>query len=97
MFRHVAMFTWKPEMTGDQKQAFADDLRKLPSEISEVKAYHFGPDAGLHHANFDFAVVADFDSQDGYLVYRDHPAHRAVVERYVVPMAAQRAAIQYEC
>jgi hypothetical protein len=42
-------------------------------------------------------VVADFDDAGGYLVYRDHPAHRAVVEQYVTPIVAERAAVQYEC
>jgi hypothetical protein len=96
MFRHVALFTWKPETAEEQKRALAGELGKLPSQISEVKAYHFGPDAGLRAGNFDFAVAADFDDRDGYIVYRDHPAHRAVIDRYITPMAAQRAAVQYE-
>ena len=41
-------------------------------------------------------VVADFAGKDGYLAYRDHPAHRAVVEEFIAPIAAERAAIQYE-
>jgi Stress responsive A/B Barrel Domain len=97
MFRHVVLFSWKPEMTEEHKRALAGELGKLPSEIAELRAYHFGPDAGLRPGNFDFAVVADFDDRDGYAVYRDHPAHRAIVDRHVTPMAAQRAAVQYEC
>lgn len=96
MFRHVVLFSWKPEMTDEQKQELAEGLGKLPSQVSDLKDYHFGPDAGLRPGNFDFAVVADFDDRDGYLVYRDHPAHRALVDRYITPMAAQRAAVQYE-
>lgn len=96
MFRHVVLFAWKPEASEEDKQAFADELRKLPSEIGELRAYQVGADAGMRTGNFDFAVVADFDDRDGFIVYRDHPAHRAVVDRYVTPMAAQRAAVQYE-
>ena len=97
MFRHVVMFTWKPEAAEEQKQALAEELGELPSRISGLRALHAGPDAGLRSGNFDFAVVADFDDRDGYLVYRDHPAHRSIVDRYVTPMATQRAAVQYEC
>jgi hypothetical protein len=96
MFRHVVLFSWKPEAAEEDKQALADELRKLPGQIGELRGYHVGPDAGLRQGNFDFAVVADFDDRDGYIVYRDHPAHRAVVDKYVTPMAAQRAAVQYE-
>ena len=97
MFRHVVMFRWKPEAAEEQKQAMAGELRKLPAQISELKAYHVGPDAGLRAGNFDFVVVADFEDRDGYVAYRDHPAHRSIIDRYITPMAAERAAVQYEC
>jgi hypothetical protein len=95
MFRHVVLFTWTQEATPEQQQAVAAELRKLPAAIDELRAYHVGPDAGMNPANFDFAVVADFDDVDGYLVYRDHPAHRAIIEQCVQPIVATRAAVQY--
>jgi hypothetical protein len=45
---------------------------------------------------YEFAIVADFADRDGYLAYRDHPDHRAVVEQFIAPIVAERAAIQYE-
>lgn len=41
-------------------------------------------------------MVADFVDRDDYLVYRDHPVHRAVIDECVKPIVAKRAAIQYE-
>jgi Stress responsive A/B Barrel Domain len=96
MFRHVVLFTWKQDATREQQQALAAELRKLPAAIDVLRAYHVGPDAGVNTGNYDFAVVADFDDVDGYLVYRDHPAHQAVIEQYVQPIVASRAAVQYE-
>jgi Stress responsive A/B Barrel Domain len=95
MFRHVVLFTWTAEATDEQKQAVAAALATLPASIAEIRAFHYGPDAGLKPGNCDFAVVADFDDADGYLAYRDHPAHRDAVERFVNPIAASRAAVQY--
>ncbi len=46
--------------------------------------------------NFDFAVVADFDDAGSYLAYRDHPAHRAVIDERIRPIMAGRSAVQYE-
>jgi hypothetical protein len=40
--------------------------------------------------------VADFDDAGGYLAYRDHPAHRKVVEDYLSPIMASRASAQYQ-
>ena len=96
MIRHVVLFAWVPEATDQQKQRVADELRKLPPLMTGLRAYHFGPDAGIVDGNFDFAVVADFDDAQSYLAYRNHPAHRAAVDQVIGPIARQRAAIQYE-
>jgi hypothetical protein len=96
MFRHVVLFGWTQDATEAQQRAMADELRKLPAAIDSIRAYHVGPDAGLNSANLGFAVVAEFDDPGGYLTYRDHPAHRTVVEHYVNPIVARRAAVQYE-
>jgi Stress responsive A/B Barrel Domain len=96
MIRHVVVFAWVPEATDQQKQRVADELRKLPPLMTGLRAYHFGPDAGIIDGNFDFAVVADFDDAESYLAYRDHPAHRAAVDQVIRPIVRQRAAIQYE-
>ena len=96
MFRHVVLFTWTQDATEAQQHAMAGELRKLPDAVDSIRAYHLGPDAGVNPGNFDFAVVADFDDAGGYRTYRDHPAHRAVVEQYVNPIVSRRAAVQYE-
>jgi hypothetical protein len=41
-------------------------------------------------------VAADFDDPGGYLVCRDIPDHRQIIGRLIQPIAAQRAAVQYE-
>jgi hypothetical protein len=96
MIRHVVLFTWIPEATDRQKQQVAEELRALPPLMTGLRAYHFGPDAGIVDGNFDFAVVVDFDDAESYLAYRHHPAHRAVVDQVINPIVRQRASIQYE-
>jgi hypothetical protein len=96
MFRHVVLFSWTQDATEAQQLAMADELRKLPAAVDTIRAYKVGPDAGVDPGNFDFAVVAEFDDADGYRTYRDHPAHRTVVEQYVNPIVARRAGVQFE-
>ena len=96
MFRHVVMFTWIAGTTEEQKAEVASELGKLPGTIPEIRGYAIGPDAGINPGNHEFVVVADFDSAEDYLVYRDHPVHRDVVERAIRPIMASRAAVQYE-
>jgi hypothetical protein len=96
MIRHVAVFTWTPEATDEQKQQVAKELMTLPPLLSGLRAFHVGPDAGIIEGNFDFAVVADFDDAESYLGYRHHPAHRAIIEQVTSPITRERATIQYE-
>ncbi len=96
MLRHVVLFTWAPGTTPDQIAAVTDGLRALPAVIPEVRGYRVGEDIGVSDGNHDFAVVADFDSVAGFVAYRDHPAHQAVVVERIRPILAERAAVQYE-
>ncbi len=95
MFRHVVLFTFTPEATREQQEDMARQLRTLPGTIEQIKAYDVGLDAEMNPGNFQFAVVADFDSVEDYLVYRDHPVHRDIIGKYVTPIVDQRAAVQY--
>jgi hypothetical protein len=96
MFRHVSLLMFTPQTTQEQQQELGRQLRTLPGAIEEIRDYHVGPDAGLNPGNYQFAIVADFASVDDYLVYRDHPVHQELIEKYVQPIVASRAAVQHE-
>ena len=96
MIRHVVVFGWKPEATPEQVEQIATELRKLPARIPAIKAYACGSDAGITQGNSDFAVTADFDDEAGFVSYRDHPDHRAIIQTYITPITAHRAATQFE-
>ncbi|MDR8415036.1 Dabb family protein [Nonomuraea sp. 3-1Str] len=94
MIRHVVLFTWTDDASDEQKARVAAELEKLPAAIPQIRAYAFGPDAGINHGNHDFAVVADFDDLDDYVIYRDDPGHQALIAEYIKPILASRAAVQ---
>lgn len=96
MLRHVVVFRWTPETTDEDVAAIEDGLAGLPAAIPELVDYRFGRDAGINEGNVDFAVVADCASIDDYVVYRDHPQHRAVIRERIAAHIAERAAVQYE-
>lgn len=93
-FRHVVMFRWNDAADEAGRQGVVDALRGLPAQIPEILEYRVGPDAGLAEDNWDVVVVADFADQADYEVYRDHPAHLAVIVDRIRPLVAQRAAVQ---
>ncbi|MEU0520981.1 Dabb family protein [Streptosporangium sp. NPDC006007] len=97
MFRHVVLFTWAEEATDEQRATVATELGGLPGIIPEIRAYTIGADAAVNPGNHEFAVVADFDTVEDYLAYRDHPAHQAVIAEHIKPILASRAAVQFAC
>lgn len=96
MIRHIVVFSWTAEATPEQKERVAAELRGLRPLMSGVCSYSVGADAGLVPGNADFAVVGDFEDAASYLAYREHPAHRAVIEQTIQPIVATRHTIQYE-
>ena len=96
MLRHVVLFRWSESTSDADVAAIADGLATLPAAIPEIDTYRFGRDAGINEGAYDFVVVADFESVDGYLAYRDHPTHKAVLAERIAPHIAERAFIQYE-
>ena len=96
VFRHVVLFRWSPEATSEARQSVTTALRGLPDAIPSIRAYHLGDDAGVSDGNFDFVVLADFDDVSGYLAYRDHPLHQAVIAERIAPIVAERCALQFE-
>ncbi len=94
MLRHIALFRWKAGTTGAQIDAIEQGLATLPDTVPQLRAYAFGRDAGLREGNADFAVVADFDNEDDWRAYTDHPEHRRVIEELIAPVTEVRTAVQ---
>ena len=60
----------------------------LPPLIPELRDYRVGPDLGIDPGNATFVVIGDFDDEDGYRTYRDHPEHVAVAREHILPILA---------
>ena len=97
MFRHVVMFRWADGVDDAHVAEVARRLDELPEAISAIRSYRHGTDAGVNDGNFDYVVVADFDSADDYVAYRDHPEHRAFIADLIAGRIDERAAVQYHC
>ncbi len=96
MLRHIVLLAWKREATPEQKAEAAAQLASLPSLVPTIRAFASGADVGIRAENYDFAVTADFDDVAGYLAYRDDPRHQEIVAKYIAPIRAAGAAVQYE-
>jgi hypothetical protein len=95
--RHVVCFRFHPETTEAQVDAMAAGLRALTEIIPEIADYRIGPDLGIDDGTWDFTIVAEFATTEDYLVYRDHPVHQERIRTLVLPITADRVAVQYAC
>ncbi|HEY0388891.1 MAG TPA: Dabb family protein [Gaiellales bacterium] len=93
MLRHIAVFRWKAGTTDEQVAAIEQALGALREGLPTLRAYAFGRDLGLR-GNADFAVVADFDDEQGWRAYADDPEHRRVIEELIAPVTDDRSAVQ---
>jgi hypothetical protein len=94
-FRHVVMFKWNEGLGDEHVQRVRDGLDALPPVIAQIRSYVHGPDLGVTAGNFDYVLVADFDSEEDFLVYRHHPVHQQFIDDVITANTAQRAGVQY--
>jgi len=95
MIRHVVMFRFTPDVDAAHIAALSAAFDALPALIRELRSYRHGPDLGRSDGNFDYVVVADFDTFDDFLTYRAHPDHQALIRGHLDGHVAERAAVQY--
>jgi hypothetical protein len=94
--RHVVLFRFVDGVTPDQVAAIEEGLAALPGRIPQIRSYRFGRDLGLNNRNAGFGLVAEFDSVDDFVTYRDHPDHQAFIARCIEPAVAERVGVQME-
>jgi hypothetical protein len=93
--RHVVMFKWEEDLDHTFVDRVREGLNSMPVEIEQIRGYAHGTDIGIAEGNFDYVLVADFDSVDGYRIYRDHPHHVLFIEEVIKGNLANRASVQY--
>ena len=96
MIRHIALLTFTPDTTDAQIDALEQALSGLPARLPKLRSYTFGRDAGINPGQASFAVVAELDTVDDYLEYRDDVEHRRIIAELITPILAARTAAQYE-
>ncbi|MGN8026779.1 Dabb family protein [Microbacterium sp. 22242] len=96
--RHVV--SWKmaaedPAVRAEHAAGVASRLAALVGVVPEIRALSTGVNTAYPDANWDVALVADFDDVDGLEAYQVHPAHQDVVA-YVRSVVGARTAVDFE-
>jgi stress responsive alpha/beta barrel protein len=94
MIRHVVLLKWLPGTPDEQIAEMAAGFDTLGT-IATVRTVRHGPDLAVGNARYDYAIVADFDDMDGYLVYNKDEGH-ADLRRRMGPLIEANATVDYE-
>jgi stress responsive alpha/beta barrel protein len=95
MLRHVVLFTWSDTAEEERRTSAESALRRLEHEIGGMSSLFVASDAGLVEGNADTVLIADFPDAAAFDRYGADPVHQAVLDEYVRPWLAGRAAVQF--
>jgi hypothetical protein len=79
--RHVVMFAYIDTTTPDQRRGVEEAMRRLPSQIPQIKAFECGIENSGRNMNKGLtnANLFTFDSREDLQIYLNHPAHKDFV------------------
>jgi len=95
MIRHVAVFTFVPEFTAEQRAEWIAMVADLPRHIPQIRSMAVGEDLLHGPSSHEVAIVADFDSLADLATYTAHPAHAPVLAMSA-PVKASLAVVDFE-
>lgn len=101
MIRHIVLIRFDDDADQTRIDRYISAVQDLPTLIPEIVEFTAGRDIGKAHEagrgdNWDFVVSSTFRTFDDYSTYAEHPEHKALVDRYLVGLMRDRAALQIE-
>jgi hypothetical protein len=96
MILHLALFTWRDDVTPDDVARLTTELTAMAAQIPSLRRYDCGENLRLRPSPADYAVAAVVDDADGLSAYLDSEPHRLVYERLLGRMIAERQSAQLE-
>ena len=95
MMTHIVIFQWKPGVTQDQVDTFAQAMSRMAAELADLVTMRHGKDLALREGNGDYALVGTFRDTEAWSAYQAHSVHKALIRDFVTPILASRTTIQF--
>ena len=93
MIRHTVVFRLKHEQDSLKEKNFLDAARQLAT-ITSVNNFECLQQISPKN-NFHFGLSMEFDTQEGYDFYNDHPDHQNFVQKLWIPEVEDFMEIDY--
>lgn len=97
MIRYVALMKFRDETPTDELKQIEERLRVLGKTTGEADSWSCGRclDSPVSSTPWTFVLVAEFDDEQAYQRYRDHPEHQAFRE-LIRPYREKSVAMSYQ-
>ena len=98
MLRHVVSMKMGGATTterADNAAQLTAALNGLVGRIDQIRSLQVAPNVVERPGNWDLVLVVDLDNAVDLELYREHPAHVAVLE-LITRVVAERCAIDFE-
>lgn len=78
-YRHIVMFSFKPETTTEQIAAVEVAFKELKDKVSTIESFEWGINVSPEGKDqgFTHSFLLTFKDREGFDVYLPHPDHRA--------------------
>lgn len=95
MIRHIVMWKFKPETTGEERLEMKRRLEALAGVVPGLLKIEVGMDVAGKEASKDMVLCSEFNTLEDLASYAVHPEHLKVVD-FVKPLVCERAVVDYE-
>lgn len=85
MFFHVFLFTWRPDVSAEQKQRVAEAIRAFQGQIPGLLTTVAGENLSPRGGTYTFGGVMQFETRAACEAYTTHPAHEALLD-WLLPL-----------
>lgn len=96
MIRHVVLWQFRPGLSADRKESLHAAVSALPSQISAISSMVCGPSLQLQPSHVDYVLEIDFEDAGAFRKYKDHDAHRLLIEEHIRPCVEVTVRAQVE-
>lgn len=93
MLRHSVIFRFKPAISLENKAAFLEASRQL-ARIPNVRNLEVLKQTSSKNP-FEYGIIMEFDSQEQFDFYSNHPDHQAFIQDFWIPNVEDFLEIDY--
>lgn len=94
MFAHCGMLTLHADGWEESAKTIQTRLIELVGLIPGLESARVGVSAGVREGTASVMFVMEFDSEESWQAYGDHPAHQAVVKEAIGPVLESKQFFQ---